>query len=71
MTYNPHVLWTGWADGGEHRAVLSADRTAIVFEAKREDALGEARWEIADTVKKHDQTVIFAALVGLGPKPTP
>lgn len=68
--HKPLVLWSGWAEGAEHRMVLESGRTEIEIEVKRTDALGEICWQTAlDRIKKHEKPVIFAALVGLGPKP--
>lgn len=69
-TFKPLVLWSGWAEGAEHRLVLESGRTVIEIEVKRTDALGEPCWQKAqESIKKHEEPVIFAALVGLGPKP--
>lgn len=68
--HKPLVLWSGWAEGAEHRMVLESGRTVIEIEVKRTDAIGEPCWQKAqDSIKRQAQPVIFAALVGLGPKP--
>ena len=68
--FKPVVLWSGWAEGAEHRMVLESGRTVIEIEVRRTDSLGEPCWHRAqDSIKKREEPVLVAALVGLGSKP--